>query len=158
MHILIHMIMYKLVTSCIYISVGCLIMSLWWPLLWSDWCVWLIDAFGCMWFESAINIDLYFAEWRGGKGGCLEQSSLLRRRGTVELMTAMNSWLGPASVITTEVGQTLRSSRCWEASGGKGVCSWEGEGVPLQERLAGQTGDQAEQAGRSKSRHSHQVF
>ena len=36
---------------------------------------------------------------------------------------------------------------CTVISGGQGVCSSEGERVPLQERLSGQTGHQTEQAG-----------
>ena len=48
MHILIHMIIYKLVTSCIYISVGCLMT----PTL-----VWLISPWLTGWFKKYVSCE-----------------------------------------------------------------------------------------------------
>ena len=133
------MIINKPVTSCIYISVGCLMTpSLVW--LMSPWLTGIIFDHRTLIMHFTCSLQNGGAE----KGGCLERSSHQRRRGTVGLMAIMISWLGPALPITTEVGRTLTSLRCWE------TCL-----ASLQRKSWKPLTPKTEQAGWPKSWYSH---
>ena len=176
MHISVHVTICSLVIDTankLYIFIFQL--ALWFLLIRSDWCLldWQVfllitqgldNAFGCMWFEST---STYYTLQNGGGRQQREKKEVAWYNRTLQGEEALRPYSSTldhrcafACVLCMwSITVCLRMNtwnitynnffpaRSW-ASGGQGVCSSAGQGVPLQERFTGLTGDQTQETGR----------